>query len=311
MKFLKKFLPKIPKLSLGKKATRKLPTVFLNRNTQNVKPLSKQRNIERIAKRSFQKNAPINWIGKLTQVSRWIWLSVFLAIFIGTAYVTFFTELFYIKKIQIFEGDLESTNLQIRKITEPLRNRNIFLFNKEDLSSTIQDRVANLTELTVTRQVPDTVIIKYKKFQDVANINNLIGQFKVRKSFVMNEAGILTEQDKISTTLPSIVIETEKAFTLGEQIIKSEEIKYILDTKKYFEDKFNLKATEIKYLPNPKELRILTERNFTIWIDMLAPYQDQLNKLKNAVPKINVYEGQLEYVDLRIQSAEGQKIIYR
>lgn len=308
MSLLKKLKNLIPKRRKSK--TQKLPTVFLNRFNKPNK-LTQKRTLEKISKRTFKKNAPINFLGKLKQISKWMYLAIFLAILIALVYSLFFTNTFNVKKILIYEGEEESTNIQLRRITEPLRNRNIILFSKNDLETLIQNRIDNITALEIVKQYPDTVVIRYDRFSDVANITNLIGRLQVRKSFILNENGILIEEDKISSTLPNITIQTEAAYNLGEQIIDPEQLKFILDTKNYFEERFDLKIIDIRYIPRAREIRLTTERDFEVWIDLAFDYREQINKLRNAVPRINVYEGPLEYVDLRIRSAEGQKIIYK
>lgn len=305
LKKLKSFIPQRKKLK-----TQKLPTVFINR-FQNPNKLSQKRTLEKISKRTFTKNAPINFLGKFKQISKWMYLAIFLAIFIALIYTLFFTQTFNVKKILIYEGPEESTNIQIRRITEPLRNRNIILFSKNDLENLIKNRIDNITSLEIVKQYPDTVIIRYDRFSDVANITNLIGRLQVRKSFIINENGILVEEDKISSALPNITIQTESAFNLGENVINSDHLRFMLNAKNFFEERFDLKVTDIRYIPRAREIRFTTERDFEVWIDLTFDYREQINKLRNAVPKINVYEGPLEYVDLRIRSAEGQKIIYK
>jgi hypothetical protein len=306
-----KFFKKILKNPFKKKTTTsKNPTVIFEKPKQKF-GLKQKKILKNIAKRTFRKNAPINWLGALTKVSKWIWLSIFIGLFLASAYLTFFTEIFYIKKILIYEGAKESNNLSIRKIVEPLRNRNLFLFSTDELKNTITERVDNLSNLQVQRKIPNTLIVKFENFKNVANITNIIGKLEVKKSFIINENGLLIAEDKISTTLPNISIKSEKAYNIGDQILKVENLKYILEAKKQFEEKFKIKVTETKFLPNPKEVRFVTEKGFEVWLDLLVPYSEQLMKLKNSIPKIDLYSGNLQYVDLRIQSAEGQKIIYK
>lgn len=307
MKFIKKILKNPFKKT---KSTIKNPTVILEKPKSSFS-LKQKKILKNISKRTFRKNAPINLLGALTKISKWIWLSIFIGLFLTTSYITFFTETFYIKKILIYEGETESSNISIRKIVEPLRNRNLFLFNSTELKNTITKRIDNLSNLKIKRQIPNTLIIKYENFKNVANITNIIGQLEVKKSFIINENGLLIAEDKISTTLPTINIKTPKAYTLGDQILKIEDLKYILEAKKLFEEKFKIKVIETNYLPKAKEIRMLTEKNFYVWIDMTVSQNTQLNKLKNAIPKIDLYNSPLEYIDLRIQSAEGQKIIYK
>ncbi len=306
-----KFFKKILKNPFKKKTnTSKNPTIIFEKPKQKF-GLKQRKMLKNIAKRTFLKNAPINWIGALTNISKWIWFSIFMALFLASAYFTFFTEIFYIKKILIFEGPTESNNLSIRKIVEPLRNRNLFLFSSEDLKNTINQRVDNLSNLQIQRKIPNTLIVKFENFKNVANITNIIGKLEVKKSFIINQNGLLIAEDKISTILPTISIKNEKAYNIGDQILKVEELKYILDAKRQFEEKFKIKINEIKYIPKAKEIRFVTEKGYEVWLDIKVTYTEQLMKLKNSIPKIDLYNGSLEYVDLRIQSAEGQKIIYK
>ena len=37
----------------------------------------------------------------------------------------------------------------------------------------------------------------------------------------------------------------------------------------------------------------------------------QLNKLKKALPRLNIYEESLDYIDLRISGIDGEKVIFK
>lgn len=302
MKFFKK-------LRLKSKKQQKLPTVFLNKGGKNS--LRTKKSLKQISKRNFKKNAPINLLGKFKQISKWLWLSLFFALLIGGTYFVFYTDTFNIKTLLIFEGEAESTNLQLIRTIEPLRNRNILLFSQEKLIETIKNRIDNVTNVEINLQLPNTVVIHYETYQDISNITNLIGPAKVRKSFIINENGVLTEENKISALLPNITIHTEKAYLIGQKITDSDTLKYIEDSRNYFEEKFDLEIYDTRYIPKAKELRFTTAHDTEIWLDLLLPYKEQFQKLKNAIPKINIYDNSLQYIDLRIQASEGQKIIYK
>ena len=81
--------------------------------------------------------------------------------------------------------------------------------------------------------------------------------------------------------------------------------------KKILEDKFGMRVVEVIYKKVPREIHLLTERDFYIWIDMQNPADEQLKKLKKALVKLDIYTENLEYIDLRIAGGNGDKIIYK
>lgn len=288
--------------------TSKNHVVLLHKEGKSATPLSKEKKLKRISKRIFQKNANINIYKK---IGKWGWLAILGAITIFFFYLVFFTNFFTIKHIILREGGIETENAQVQQVTTPLLNRHLLLTDIDSLHNSILNKVDNINELHVSRRLPSTLIIDFQSFAEKANVTNIVGKQGIRKKFIINEAGLLVSENEVNSQLPFINIKTDKAFIVGDQILKSDELKYILETKAYFEEKMSIPITEINYLPKPLELRILTNRNFEIWIDMSYDYKEQINKLKNSVPKINPYQEQFEYIDLRIKSAEGQKIIYK
>ncbi len=94
-------------------------------------------------------------------------------------------------------------------------------------------------------------------------------------------------------------------------VIDPSKLDYILDTKAYFEDKFGLRVVEVEYKKTAREIHLITEKNFAIWIDIQVSYEDQLKKLKKTLVKLDIYNEPLEYIDLRIAGGHGDKIIYK
>ncbi len=214
-------------------------------------------------------------------------------------------------KLLVYEGEEESDNVQIRKLVEPLRSRNIILIKSDTVANSLRNQIENLAELKVEKRLPGTIKVTYARFQKVANVVNIIGNQRIKKKFVINESGILMEKDKTIQSLPFINLASPKAFQLGDQVISQEKLKYMLEAAANYEEKFNMKVLEINYLTAAREVHFLTERRFEVWLDIQVDHEEQLMKLRNAIPKIDIYNDNLQYIDLRIQSATGQKIIYR
>ncbi len=298
-KFLKK---------LKNKKTAKNPFVLINKEPKFAKPLTKEKKLKKINKRVFAKNVNFGFYKK---INKYIALATILGITILIFFLVFFTNIFTVKKILLMEGTEISQNQQVKKYTEVLKNRHIILTDISSLEKTLKNNIENLDELSISKRYPSTLVIKFETFEEKANITNIIGTQEIRKNYIINETGVLVSEKAINSQLPTINIKSAKAFTVGDQILKTEQLNYILEAKSFFEQKMNIKITESNYLIAPKELRMLTNKGFQVWIDMSYDFKEQINKLKNSVPKINPYQQKYEYIDLRIKSAEGQKIIWK
>ena len=65
------------------------------------------------------------------------------------------------------------------------------------------------------------------------------------------------------------------------------------------------------YKPVEREVHLKTEKDFAIWLDLGKTYEQQLDKLKRTLERLDIYNTPLQYIDLRISSQTGEKIIFR
>lgn len=72
-----------------------------------------------------------------------------------------------------------------------------------------------------------------------------------------------------------------------------------------------MKVTNAEYHVREREIHLQTEKNFMVWLDMEKELNPQMEKLKKALPKINIYNTPLEYIDLRISGTDNEKVIYK
>jgi hypothetical protein len=264
--------------------------------------------LKNFSKKLFLTNANVNAPTKFSSKKG---LAIFIAIALFFTYILFFTNFAKVKNINVYEGEAESENAQIRRFVEPLRDKNLLLIKAEDVQKSLVNQIDNLAELEVKKKFPKTIAITYARFEKVANLTNYVGPQRIKKNFVINASGVLMEKDVINQNLPFIGLASTKAFNLGAHVINEKNLNYILGAKKEYEEKFNMRVDNIEFLDKAREVHLTTERGFEIWLDIEVGYSDQLKKLKNAIPKIDIYNDNLDYIDLRIQSAQGQKIIFK
>ncbi len=130
----------------------------------------------------------------------------------------------------------------------------------------------------------------------------------------MNELGYISGFESENSELPLILMDsigTDVKLELNTQLIPQEELQVLLQIAEDFEGKFNMKVLETRYLKCAREVHLLTERNFSVWVDLTQPIENQLSKLKKALTEINIYEDPLLYIDLRISGQSGEKVIYK
>jgi len=289
----------------------KSPVSFLNRNTirKKFKKIKSKRNSKT---RKLSKLFAYNTETKLPNIVNIYTIAASLFfIILGILYFLFFTTYFQLKTIQIYEGEALSSNKQIRKLVDPIRKQNLLLIPKDKVAILLQNEVANMDQVRIQKKYPDTLIIQYQKFAEVANLINFNQNTEETQKFIINEIGIITESNRNDPGLKIIRTQSKKNYQLGDQILKREHIVYILASIQFFQEKFNLEVTETKFLPTARELHLKSERGFYVWLDITQKYETQIQKLKNAIPKIDIYSDNFQYIDLRIESAKGDKIIYK
>jgi hypothetical protein len=133
----------------------------------------------------------------------------------------------------------------------------------------------------------------------------------VQTKFLVNSAGFLADENTENPDLPYIKTQSESAFSVHSTVISQDRLDYILKAIGLFQEKFSLKILDAEYMAREREIHLLTEKNFMVWIDMEKDLNAQLNKLKKSLPKLNIYNTPLEYIDLRISGTDNEKVIFK
>ncbi|MFA6550120.1 MAG: hypothetical protein WCT36_02075 [Candidatus Gracilibacteria bacterium] len=224
-------------------------------------------------------------------------------------YWIFLSSFFTIKEVTIDYKEAQEENAFLKDYFKDYIGKNIIFANIENGANKAKVEHPEFKSLIAQKSYPNKIKISFSAYTSIANIINTSGGgiFK----FIVNEIGMATQKDMENPNLPFIKISTEKPLNFNTILLTQEKIKYILGCAKFFEEKFNMKVLEIEYLMQEKELHLKTEKYFTILLDIQKPYEEQLLKLKKALSKLDIYTLPLEYIDLRIYSATGEKIIYK
>ncbi|PKL37053.1 hypothetical protein CVV38_04175 [Candidatus Peregrinibacteria bacterium HGW-Peregrinibacteria-1] len=212
-------------------------------------------------------------------------------------------------KFEDYNFEKQTINLQIENILNEAKGEHIMFFNTEIATENILDKISSIESISVKKRFPNTLLISYQEFPLVANIRNESPQGK--KSYIINTTGYAIKQNLEQPDLPYIIIITAEPLNIDIPLINADQITYIIEAKANFEDKFGMKIIETKYLKSARELHLITEKDFTIWLDIQHPHEDQYRKLKKALVKLDIYNTPLEYIDLRIAGENGDKIIYK
>ncbi len=238
-------------------------------------------------------------------------LAFFLAIFILLFYWLFFSGYFKVAEVQVINETFENEILteKIHENLENLMGKTILFVNPEKVETQILSSFPELEKITAKTKYPSTLTITFQQYDLVANVINQSSVIK--KSYIVNSIGYIVREDFENPSFPYIVIKSDEPINTETQAIETKRLSYILESIEYFQDKFGMRIKEVEYKPIPREVHLLTERDFKIWLDIQHSYEGQLRKLKKASVKLDIHKENLEYIDLRIAGGSGDKIIYK
>ncbi len=264
--------------------------------------ISKNRKNPRIPQK---KNPIFKKIKKLT------FISFALAIIIFTLYIFLISDYFSITTIKNINNELENETLcqQIKEKLQKSIGKNILLVDTSELEKEIQNSFFQLEEVEITRDYPSTLLVEF--FEHPLTMNIINESNNIRKAYIINSIGFVVKEDYENPNLPYLRIKSDEPLNTENAVIDSSTLNYITEARNYFEEKFGMRVAEVIYKPNAREIHLLTERDFSIWLDIQRPYENQLKKLKKALVKLDIYQDELEYIDLRIAGESGEKIIYK
>lgn len=232
-------------------------------------------------------------------------------VFLAAIYGIFFSDYFEIKRIRAQSEEYldESVRDKVISALNKEINKNLLFIDLEKIEKDISQNFPQIQKTEIEKIYPDQIIINYREYPFVANYIHETPQIK--KSYIINSQGQVIKEDLEKPGLTYIYEFSEENFNKNSPAIGSENLQYMLEAKKYFEEKFGINLNKIVYKRIAREVHLETEKNFRIWLDLQIDFAEQLKKLKKALVKLDIHNENLEYIDLRIAGNNGDKIIFK
>ena len=230
---------------------------------------------------------------------------------IALFYFLFLSSFFVIEttKVTFKEEPEKQLNQALTAYVDTLRQQNIILLSSLEITQTLLQKHPEIARVKVKKIFPRRVQIEITPFPMVANLIHKTNGFE--KKYLLNQTGRISQKNIENPNLPYILYQSEEELTLGNLLLPEKQLNFILTAVDNFTILFNMNVFDAKYLPIEREIHLRTEKYFHVWLDLSQDLDKQLNKLKRALPSLDIYQLPLEYIDLRISSINGEEVIYK
>lgn len=260
--------------------------------------------------RRFRRNGINNLtLPNLVKLKKWSVLIGTLATAIVISYFLFFSNQLSIKEIQVYKDQSLEANSPLQFYFNSAINQSIVFSDLSEVQNKILTDNPQIDKIAIKKKFPSTIKIEYTEFSIVANL--LLSAEEVQQKYLLNSQGQVARKDIENPNLPFIKMTAVKALKSQEQAIDPEKLKYILESRKAFEEKFGIKVFDVTYLKEARELHLRTEKYFYVWLDMTQNYDKQFSKLKKSLNTLDIYNDPIDYIDLRISGTNGEKVIFK
>lgn len=231
-------------------------------------------------------------------------------VILGIVYTVFFSSFFTITKVVLEKNGNAVSGSSIEPFLDKIRGKNLLFLNPDILAREIEQTFKNEVLLVrIGKSYPRKVIAKVEEYPAVFNFTVLAPE--KNQKFVLNQIGYSILENTAVKDIPTLILRANKPFPGKGALIEKAKMEPIAAAFQNFKNIFGMKVLEGQWMKTERELHLKTERNFTVWIDLTANVDQQLLKLKRALPKLDIYHEPLEYIDLRIAGGENEKVIFK
>lgn len=236
--------------------------------------------------------------------SGFFWLALLIIIILSSLfYFLFFHQIFQIEKINI-SGQNKISQDSISSIIENkleqkiifFKTKSIFLINLKKIKEEILDEIAQIGEVEIKRQFPDTLNAVVAEREEVAV------WCQNEKCFLTDKEGIIFEEKESPEEDLIKITDKEKTNTLlfGEEVIAKDDLEKLLKIASKL--KSDLKIPVKDFLVSSEgTLTLLTEENWEIYFTLKNDIDWQITKLGAVLEEKIPPERRkdLEYIELR------------
>lgn len=276
-------------LQILKRGKVKLPTTFLQRSGKT---------------KQTQRNPLFNRLRKIF----FIVSSATLAF--SLVYIIFFSSFFNITKVNLEKNGNAVSFSSLSPFLDKLKGKNILFINTKKLIKEIEQTFKNeILLVRINKSYPKRLTVRVDEYPALLNLKVITPEKE--QLFVINQIGYAIFENVEQKELPTLFLKTQKPLTGKSFIIPKEKLTPITEAFTKFVDLFAMKIPQAQWKKTERELHLKTEKNFTVWLDLTAPIEPQLLKLKRALQRLDIYNEPLEYIDLRIAGADSEKVIFK
>lgn len=229
---------------------------------------------------------------------------------IGGLYLIFFSSFFAVTKIDLEKNGNSVAYTQLAPFLENIRGKNILFITAEALATNIEKAFPNeILFVDIQKSYPKKLKVIISEHPAVLNF--LVKSPEKTQRFVVNNTGYAILENTEEKNLPTILLEAPKPLLVRTRIIEAEKITQMHAATVNFYELFGMKIMQGEWKKRERELHLKTEKGFMVWLDLTGDVDQQLKKLKRALPKLDIYKEPLEYIDLRIAGADSEKVIFK
>lgn len=245
-------------------------------------------------------------------------------VFIVFGSIFFFSNLFVIRQVELTRRDFRVDVVGISRVIESFQGSNIFLVSERNVREEIQTLFPEVSAVELDKDYPDTIRVIVETFPIAARWNFELLPEEIPEP-QDEDAEVVTEREVFLNTVGKMSVvgaeeDTSQHLLIREkvpvlpaptltsaQVVSAAMLDEILTAKNRLEETVPFPISSVEFFRDAREVHFIAENGPTFWLDFFAPLEEQIRKIELARQEVNVFETDLEYLDLRIPG----KLIYK
>ncbi|PJC36809.1 hypothetical protein CO046_03785 [Candidatus Peregrinibacteria bacterium CG_4_9_14_0_2_um_filter_53_11] len=235
-----------------------------------------------------------------------------IAVVIGTSYLVFFSTIFTVKKVTVEKPGQAIPVSSLQPFLDKLKGRNILFLRTDTLTDELAETFKHeLLLAKIKKSYPNQVVLSIEEYPAVLQLHVIAPE---GESFMtINQTGYVIAQGTTrNEALPLLSLKSDEPLVIdGNQFVQKEKLYLMTRGFNRFQELFGMKVISGEWKKIERELHLTTEKGFVVWLDLTSDIDKQLDKLKRALDKLDIYNEPLSYIDLRIAGAKNEKVIFK
>jgi hypothetical protein len=216
-----------------------------------------------------------------------------MAFFVGVAVLSpvFRLKTFIVERTSPFVDPL-----LVEQTLQDFHGKNMIFLNHADLRAVLTEKMPELRDIEITEDWPRSLMVKAGAAAPMYNVFNV----ETTNFSAISEDGIVLAPQSIEG-LPVIKIhQRNKPEVLRDRIFTPEQLQQIHDAEGILDADLQLPIKSVEVLLAANELHLISRGDMAIWLDLSYSIEEQLDKLKTAEKKIQLYRDRFDHIDLRL-----------